>query len=105
MTINKNSSEIITEQQAIDFTHAFQENNPNAIKAFFAGSNKINQILEQDDCIGIRIYNGYNNDTQENNLVLVGVDRTGEDITSGVILEYLIPCPKHCAEDSSLIKP
>ena len=42
---------IITLDEAMEYTHAFQKNNPDALKAFFVGRNKINRILEQNDCI------------------------------------------------------
>lgn len=105
MSINNNTGEVITLDEAIDFTHTYQNNNPDEIKSFFAGINKINRILGQDDCIGIRFYNGENSTTGAKNLVLVGVDKDGEDITSGVIVEYLTPCPKFCPKNSQLIKP
>lgn len=104
MTLDKNSSEVITLEQAVKYTHSFQEKNPNTIKSFFAGSDKLNLILEQEDCIGIRIYNGYNAEEDRMNLVLVGVDKSGEDMTSGVILEELTPCPNVCPKSSALIK-
>lgn len=105
MTIDNNTGTVITVDDAVNYTHTFQENNPDAIKSFFVGINKVNRVLGQDDCIGIRIYNGYDTQTGKNNLVLVGVDKDGEDITAGVIIEYLIPCPKDCPKNSVLIKP
>lgn len=105
MSINNNTGEVITLAEAIDFTHTFQDNNPDEIKSFFAGINKINRILGQDDCIGIRFYNGTDPATGENNLVLVGVDQSGKDITGGVIVEKLITCPVICPKNSVLIKP
>lgn len=53
MKIDNNSGEIITLDEAVEYTHAFQKNNPDALKAFFVGRNKINRILEQKDCIGV----------------------------------------------------
>lgn len=104
MTVNKNSGEVISLDEAIEFTHSFQTDNPNRIKSFFAGSNLINRILEQENCIGIRIYNGYDTIRNKTNLVLIGVDEAGEDITNGVILEHLNPCPTDCPKNSPLIK-
>ncbi len=103
MTLDKNKSAVISLDEAIEFTHSFQIDNPEAVKSFFAGSNKLNLILEQESCIGIRMYNGYDNDTNTVNLVLVGVDEQGEDITDGVILERLILCPTICPKSSPLI--
>lgn len=103
MRTDNNSGEIITLDEAVEYTHAFQKNNPDALKAFFVGRNKINRILEQNDCIGVRIYNGLDAESGKNNLVLVGVNAEGEDITEGVILEKLNPCPTDCAKSSPLI--
>lgn len=74
MAIDKNTAEIITLEEAIDFTHSFQRRNPDELKSFFVGINKLNLILEQKDCVGLRIYNGYSTETRKNNMVLVGVD-------------------------------
>lgn len=105
MTLDSNTGSTITLDEAKNYTHTFQENNREAIKSFFVGSKKLQQILSQDGCIGVRIYNG--NDTQNNhqsNLVLVGVDENGEDLSEGVIIEKLSPCPSSCPESSPLIK-
>lgn len=102
MKANRNTGEVITLAEAVDFTHSFQTANPNAIKAFFVGAEKLNMILKQENCIGIRIYNGLENN--KNNLVLVGVDTNGEDITNGIIVEHLDPCPPRCSTTSALLK-
>lgn len=104
METDKNTGEVITLKEAIDFTHSFQVKNPDELKSFLLGVNKLNLILEHNDCIGLRIYNGYNTETSKNNLVLVGIDTNGEDITNGVILENLNPCPPDCPKSSPLIK-
>jgi hypothetical protein len=104
MATDKNAGEVITLEEAIDFTHSFQTRNPDELKSFFVGINKLNLILEQKDCVGLRIYNGLNIKTRKNNLVLVGVDEKGEDITNGIILEELTICPPHCPKSSPLIK-
>lgn len=104
MTLDKNNSEVITLEEAVKYTHSFQDKNPDSIKSFFAGSDKLMLILEQENCIGIRIYNGYNTEENRANLVLVGVDKFGEDMTDGVILEELTPCPSVCPKSSALMK-
>lgn len=104
MEINKNTGDVITLDEAINFTHAYQEQNSEAIKSYFVGSDKVNMILNQENCIGLRIYNGYNTNENKTNLVLVGVDVNGEDLVSGVILENLLTCPKVCPKFSPLIK-
>lgn len=103
MNINKNSSEVITLPEAETYTHGFQEAYPEEIKAFFAGSNKLKQVLDQEDCIGIRIYAGLDKTTNRKNLVLVGVNALGQDMVDGTILEELNPCPTDCDNLSPLI--
>lgn len=106
MATDSNSGTVITLREAIDFTHAFQENNPNETKSYFVGINKLNLILEQEGCIGVRIYNGYDESENKNNLVLIGVDENEEDITNGIIVEHLITCPPFCPKSNDdLIKP
>jgi hypothetical protein len=103
MSVNQNSGKVITENQAKNFTHIFQQKHPNEKKAYFVGSNKVEMILEQEGCIGIRIYDGLDSETSEENRVLVGVDTDGEDMVDGIILDELIPCPEKCSKNSSLM--
>lgn len=104
MSINQNTGTVITENEAINFTHTFQQRHPNEKKAYFVGSEKVDMILAQEGCIGIRIYDGINSETSNENRVLVGVDSEGEDMVEGVIVEHLMLCPAHCPNSSSLIK-
>lgn len=104
MSINRQSGKVITLSQAIAYTHTYQTEHPEKIKSFFVGLDKLNQLLSQEDCIGLRIYLGQDPATTTDNMVLVAVDNNQEDITQGVILEELIPCPSTCPKNSELIK-
>lgn len=105
MAIDRNTGEVITLNEAVNYAHSFQERQPEAIKSFFVGTNKLNLIIEQEGCIGLRIYNGYDPVTNKENRVLVGVDASGEDISNGIIVEELFPCPTDCPKSSPLVKP
>ena len=102
MSLNVDSSVVITLAEAQTYIQEFRTINPLSVKAVFAGSNKLNMILDQPDCIGIRMYFGYDRDNSRNNLILVGVNSEEKDMTSGVILERLEPCPSKCDKTSSL---
>ena len=104
MTLNVNSGGVITLQEARDLISAFKTRFPNEIKAQFLGAANIRLILDQNDCIGIRVYNGY--DIKESRLssVFVGVDSTGKDITNGIIMDRTVPCPAACDPTSSLMQ-
>jgi len=104
MKLHNNSGKVISKSEAEKFTHTFQSKNPNSNTSYFVGSDKVNKILEQDDCIGIRIYNGLKANTEYHNRVLVGVNSKGEDMVDGVILEELAVCPPFCHKNSSLLK-
>lgn len=102
MSLDVNSGSEITVSEAQTFIQDFRTINPLSVKAVFAGTEKIKLILNQADCIGIRMYFGNDRDTNKNNLVLVGVNSEEKDMTSGVILERLVPCPGECDKNSSL---
>lgn len=76
---------------------SISEYNP---KAMAYGKEKIQEILDQTDCEGIRIYNGYYQSRR--NMILVGFDSNGDDMVSGKILETGMPCPSYCAPNTSL---
>lgn len=102
MSLDLNSSSVITVTEAQTYIQAFNSMNPTAVKAVFAGTNKLKMILDQPGCIGIRMYFGHDTDKAQNNLVLVGVNESEKDMTNGVILERLVPCPATCDKTSSL---
>lgn len=96
------TGEVIDLAEAETLTHAYQQSFPAEKKAFFVGAVHLKQILEQEGCIGIRIYNGYDEAEGKKNLVLVGVNITTEDMTDGVIVDKLAACPNHCDISSAL---
>ncbi len=101
----KNSAgAVVTLAEAIDFTHAYQEQYPDSTKAYLVDVDKLNLITEQKGCISVRIYNGYDTENNTTNLVLVGVDSEGEDMTEGIIIERVFSCPPYCSGKSPLIK-
>jgi hypothetical protein len=54
--------------------------------------------------MGIRIYNGYDDEKQKMSLVLVGVDESGKEILKdGIIYDDLRVCPPFCPTEESLL--
>lgn len=96
MSLNQNSGSIITKEEAKMYINAFKAKYPEEVTAFFVGSNNVELILNQPDCIGIRIYNGYNNIDLKMNQVLVGVNSEQQDMDNGIIIERLYTCPPYC---------
>jgi len=95
MAFNGNEGEQVTIDEAAAWTKRYRASNPTAIKASFYGINKINDVLNQPGVVGIRFYNG-EDQNGDNNLILVGVDANEDDITSGVIMETGVNCPSQC---------
>jgi hypothetical protein len=102
MPIDSNTGTAISLIQAQKLVNDFRTKFPTQIKGEFVGSNRVNDILDQENCMGIRIYNGYDEIEKRLSLVLVGVDRNGKDMTAGVIMDRLMPCPATCDASSAL---
>lgn len=86
----------ITLEQAKQLTQAYQSTRANGeVVAAYFGRNIFEQLLEQKNCVGIRIYSAKRT-SGEPALVLVGVSGSGEDITEGPIGDLGSPCPPFC---------
>ena len=78
---------------------------PNEVSAHYFGSEIIQQILSESNCVGIRIYYAID-ENGEKKLILVGVDSEGENLlpSSGgkisdggnTLADYSWPCPDYC---------
>ena len=95
--------ENISLEEAIAMTKAFREANPRAIKAHYIGKNIMMELLEQRDCVGMRVYNGINEDGTAA-IVIVGVTEDNKDLYLTTRADKAIPCPESCDIESPLVK-
>jgi len=102
MNLDKNSGGEITLKEAQDLIEAFQTKFPDEKKAFYVGSNHLQAIIDQENCIGVRIYNAYDEVKETKTVVLVGVDRLENDMKDGIIVDRTVICPPHCPTISIL---
>lgn len=89
--------------------HTEKHPEKDSIRARFFGSDLINQILQQDGCVGIRIYYA-TNDEGEKQLLLVGAREDGNNIwpadskadlsAEGLIVDASRPCPPYCPDNA-----
>lgn len=87
---------------AARLTKRYQEDAPKgAQKAGAFHADQVRELLAQKGCAALRIYYGKQEDGEET-LILVGVDEKDRDMGNGVLLEFLIPCPPFCNDDSAL---
>jgi len=98
MALDENTGSIISKTRAKDLIKAFEAKFPNEIIGSFIGSNHINAVLAQKDCIGIRIYNGYDDKAGKISLIIVGVDKEEKEILDpGMIYDEMATCPTNCS--------
>jgi len=64
-----------------ELIYQYQSKNPNDVLGYQIGRNILDQILAQPGCLGIKLYNAYN-ESGEKTLVYVGMDANGKAITS-----------------------
>ena len=72
-----------------------------AVVGHFFGAETVKRILAQDGCVGIRIYYAAQDDGVPT-LVMVGANANENDLVSGEIAEWTLPCPPFCGASNSL---
>lgn len=87
------------------WTANYRSKNPDQVKAHFFGFEIIDKILMQNGCVGIRMYYAID-DNGGKQIVLVGVDSKGNDMTPSTlelnledpntIADISFPCPSFC---------
>ncbi len=86
---------------AAAWTAKYRTANPGAIKAHFFGKDAIQAILNQTNCVGIRIYYALD-ESAAKHLIIVGVKADENDIYNGLLAERSIPCPPFCGDGNPL---
>lgn len=104
-TINSSVGDPIDLATAKSWAFNYRKSHPEETLSHFFGFEIIEKILSQADCVGIRIYYGIN-DAGEKQLMLVGVDATGENLLplegarisedGNIIGDASWPCPSTC---------
>lgn len=102
MSFNGTEGSFVTLREASGWTANYRATiSSGEIIAHFFGTEKIKAILNQEDCVGIRIYYGID-ENRKKNLILVGVRTDENDMVDGVILEKAYPCPPRCSSLNDL---
>jgi len=87
---------------AAQWTKNYRDANPtNAIKAHFFGKDAIQAILNQENCVGIRIYYALDPGGVKQ-LIIVGADANENDLYQGLIAERSMSCPTMCSATNPL---
>lgn len=89
-------------EAAAALTRGFRETAPKGSpRAGMFPRDVFERLLAQAGCAGIRIYYG-RNERREHELVLVGVNEEGDDMTGGELFDFSLPCPPYCGGDTTL---
>jgi hypothetical protein len=98
MSFDGNEGKVVSLEEAAIWTANYRNSiQPSETIAHFIGKNKLLELLEQENCVGVRIYYGID-ENGEQNLVFVGADENENDLVNGVIVEYAPKCPPKCSE-------
>lgn len=92
---------LITLEQGSTMTKAYRDANPNDIKGHCYQKEIIQNLLNQEGCEGIRIYYALNAEGKKQ-LVIVGKNAEGSDMTAGHIIDEATDCPEDCGDQSPL---
>jgi hypothetical protein len=96
MAFTGNEEHTISFEEAKELKDNYQESmSPTDIKAFYYGKTFLLSVLNQEGCVGIRVYNGRKEDGKLEP-VIVGVNTDGNDLTEGIMGNRSFPCPPHC---------
>ena len=90
-------------KQAAAWTAKYRNTGENKIYGHFFGREHLLRLLEQDGCMGIRMYHALD-DQGVHQLVLVGATQDERDQTEGLILDRSRLCPPDCGLNSELVK-
>lgn len=104
-TFNTSDGGYISKATAKEYTENYRDENPEATNSHFFGKTKLEEVLDQQDVIGLRIYYGLKDDGNNGyiqELIIVGVNDDDKDVLdTNKILDYSRPCPPHCPPSGS----
>ena len=68
-----------------------------AVIAEYFGKDVVDKILAQPGCAGVRMYYGKQS-SGRSGVLIIGYDRTGKDMVSGVLALPHLSCPPFCTD-------
>ena len=102
MEFNENTDHSISLKDAAAMTKKFREGaGQGAVIASAFNKKALQDILSQENCIGIRMYYAKKEDG-ESTLMLVGFKENGDDIYDGELAEWSGNCPPNCSSSNPL---
>ncbi len=101
MAFTGNEDHSISLQTASEWTANYRNANPGQTKGHYFGKAAILDILNQDTCVGMRIYYALD-DNGEKQLIITGVNSSENDLYNGLLAERSFKCPPICGVSNPL---
>lgn len=102
MSFTGNEEHTITLAAAAAMTKNYRDNaGSNAIIAHYFGKSELQDLLDQSNCVGARIYYALTAEGKKQ-LVIVGVNSSENDLYEGILLDRGVTCPEHCSTANPL---
>jgi hypothetical protein len=102
MSFTGNEEHTITLATASAMTKNYRDTvSATATIAHYFGKSDLQDLLNQQGCVGMRIYYGIDGDGKKQ-LVLVGVDSSENDLYNGILLDRSVTCPDYCSSANPL---
>ena len=97
------TSHKITLEEGVDLTTRYRESKQEArTPTLVFNREAFDRILKQPGCVAVRLYPCLHADGKQN-VVVVGVDEKGSDMTQGELSQIAMECPPICDPDSALM--
>lgn len=102
MSFTGNENHDIPLSTASQWTKNYREaSGSGATIAHFFGKEAIQAILNQQNCVGIRMYYALDQEGKKH-LILVGADAAQNDLYEGLLAERSYDCPTSCSSSNPL---
>ncbi|WP_139925108.1 hypothetical protein [Hymenobacter sp. DG01] len=93
----------IPEAQAAEHAKKYKKKYKDNTSSNYCAEEPIRKLLDQPDCVGIRMYRALNPDDDRHSIILVGVNEQGYDLLPGkqqavayLLIESYEKCPSNC---------
>lgn len=100
MAFDGTEGEFYTPEKAGEFTRRYRNARINPVEGCFIGREKLQAILNQPNCVGVRVYFGMDSDNTMN-MVFVGADNNQNDILD-VVVENVRKNPPYGSDNNPL---
>ena len=101
MPFDPNADNLISLETAAQLTAEYRTKFPDDTLAHAFTKVQMQNLLKQANCDGFRIYYGLDGSGNKE-LVIVAVDRYGNDLYEGMLLDNSQPCPAICSTANPL---